>query len=357
MYIFRLGCLHVKGKAVNAISEGIQVLSSSKSSIVKSQVLLVLCYISRFEGMAQNQYDFSKALINLSEKEQMNDGLINGLSFLGEYYFNKSEIKKANSHLKRAFENKFNTIGIIAMNITWLYARTLFVLGKEKKAMHIIEKEIESATIEGNGFILAYLKGMRSHLLLKGNKGEIPREWLLNTKFNSQMPITETYSLIYTKLLVESKFGQRDKDFEMALLDSLKANNYKNALAQVYMSSISDYLKHEDFVSAEKKMSIAAELLPFNSFVEIYKEYEIDEDLFHRLCIKSSGIEKQRTSPEFELTNREAQIANLYASRITDKEIAEKLGVSLSTVKRHNVNIFNKLQVSSKREAMKKLFN
>ncbi|MCT4623488.1 MAG: LuxR C-terminal-related transcriptional regulator, partial [Schleiferiaceae bacterium] len=55
------------------------------------------------------------------------------------------------------------------------------------------------------------------------------------------------------------------------------------------------------------------------------------------------------------LTNRETDIVELFRDRLTDKDIALKLGISLSTVKRHNINIFNKLQVSSKQQALEVL--
>jgi DNA-binding NarL/FixJ family response regulator len=57
------------------------------------------------------------------------------------------------------------------------------------------------------------------------------------------------------------------------------------------------------------------------------------------------------------ITNREQQVIDLYSERLTDKEMAKKLGISLATVKRHNVNIFNKLQVSSKRQVQAILRN
>ena len=51
------------------------------------------------------------------------------------------------------------------------------------------------------------------------------------------------------------------------------------------------------------------------------------------------------------LTQREQEVLGLAASGATDKEIAEKLYISLHTVKSHMRNILSKLQVSSRREA------
>jgi len=52
------------------------------------------------------------------------------------------------------------------------------------------------------------------------------------------------------------------------------------------------------------------------------------------------------------LTNREEEILNFLAQRLQNKEIAEKLFISVETVKTHLQNIFQKLSVSNRRQAV-----
>ena len=52
------------------------------------------------------------------------------------------------------------------------------------------------------------------------------------------------------------------------------------------------------------------------------------------------------------LTNREQEILALLAQRLTAKEIAQKLVISDQTVKRHRANIYQKLGVHSRRQAL-----
>lgn len=58
-------------------------------------------------------------------------------------------------------------------------------------------------------------------------------------------------------------------------------------------------------------------------------------------------------SKDDSLTERETEVLSLVATGATDREVAEKLVISLNTVKTHMRNILSKLHVSSRREAAK----
>ena len=53
------------------------------------------------------------------------------------------------------------------------------------------------------------------------------------------------------------------------------------------------------------------------------------------------------------LTERELEVLSLVTKGASDKEVAEKLFVSLNTVKSHIRNILSKLRVNSRKEAAK----
>jgi len=70
--------------------------------------------------------------------------------------------------------------------------------------------------------------------------------------------------------------------------------------------------------------------------------------------VTSSGPMAMPTSPP--LTDREKEILRWVAAGLQNKEIAQKLGISLATVRNHIHNILEKLDVHSKLEAVSLAF-
>jgi DNA-binding NarL/FixJ family response regulator len=67
-------------------------------------------------------------------------------------------------------------------------------------------------------------------------------------------------------------------------------------------------------------------------------------------------IATQSTSELAALTPREHEILSLLAQGFSDKELAEKLFLSVHTVRTHNTNIYGKLQVRTRSEAVARFF-
>jgi NarL family two-component system response regulator LiaR len=77
---------------------------------------------------------------------------------------------------------------------------------------------------------------------------------------------------------------------------------------------------------------------------------EIIEKLLKRAMLKSVGIVKPRTNEL--LSEREKEMLKMLSTGMGNKEIAQRLCLSLRTVKAHMSNIFTKMNVASRSEAL-----
>lgn len=63
--------------------------------------------------------------------------------------------------------------------------------------------------------------------------------------------------------------------------------------------------------------------------------------------------DKQVTNDLFQLSEREKEILQLLSEGLEYKEIAQKISISPNTVKKHTINIYQKLHVNSKAQALR----
>jgi DNA-binding NarL/FixJ family response regulator len=100
-----------------------------------------------------------------------------------------------------------------------------------------------------------------------------------------------------------------------------------------------------DFDAAKKNLDIGRKLVePIKNPKIINMMKGIDEKLGNTTSTSQSLVEP--------LSPRELEILQLIAQGFSNREISERLFLALSTVKGHNSNIFDKLQVQRRTEAV-----
>jgi len=87
-------------------------------------------------------------------------------------------------------------------------------------------------------------------------------------------------------------------------------------------------------------------------------ESVLDSMVTHKLLQRAVGLsgDTGEGMAEGQLTARETEVLRLAARGMSNKDIAEKLFLSLRTVKAHLTNVFNKMGVGSRTEAIMKGF-
>lgn len=290
----------------------------------------------------------------LSEEKENIEGIVNASSFIGEYYFNRAEYKSAEKVLKKVLEFKENTIGVIGMSFSTLYARVLFALGKKSQAINYIDKEIEQYILYGNGFLTPYLESLRAEFLFMSNNKNEALFWAQDIHVDTKVILTESYSTILGKLRI---LVSKPLEFPITILKELMMfllnGNNKRYLAESKLIECCLNLSLGNYNATDSEIADVLKVLPLIKYRGLYETYIFYCPRLENLINKyTTNLESLSISKKVKITNRENQIIDLYADRLTDQEMANQLGISLSTLKRHNVNIFNKLQVSSKRQVL-----
>ncbi|MDT0559086.1 helix-turn-helix transcriptional regulator [Ichthyenterobacterium sp. W332] len=163
------------------------------------------------------------------------------------------------------------------------------------------------------------------------------------------------------ELYIYSFLSDRSSDLHDYYLEDLESNRYyiglQDRLASYYANT--KYSKQYDSELASDQFSITNN--------DRSNDFEWNYILFALLALSILGnilffISKKRKQSQetshlkAKLTKQEQNILNCVLENKTNKEIAETMFVSLSTVKTHTNNIYRKLNVQS-RDEVKDLFN
>ncbi len=185
----------------------------------------------------------------------------------------------------------------------------------------------------------------------------------LNNKkwFKTLQDFGEELNEPLAELYVYSFLSDRTKPFHSYYLEDLKTNNYYtellNRLKITYPNS--SYTKQyereinmDNFSQTTKKRFYTLEIKYILLFLLLIS---LTINLWQYLNSKKQK-HYSKTQAKADLTKQEQTVLDLILENKTNKEIAEVLFVSLSTIKSHINNIYKKVNASSRAE-LKQLFN
>ena len=91
--------------------------------------------------------------------------------------------------------------------------------------------------------------------------------------------------------------------------------------------------------------------------LELKRIENMIQDLMNENGVKDAGeIYLEQTISDFSLSEREADVLRLIADGRSNNEISEQIHVSISTVKKHIYNIFNKAGVNSRSQLLSMIY-
>jgi len=358
-----------------AVYKEIQIEISRNNLPIDYKIILLssLLYIKFLEGDLYTAEQLVKQIQKLSSTLNNDFYVAWQEFFMGYICFLQYKTTDAVNHFKNALKYVYllNTHGPVDV-----FAGVLLILKSlNKKELEQINDKLSSFILEWNNPLyntIAY--SLKTRLFILDN--DLPKAYeeykKLDLSFNTKTIIfnIEVPQITYCKLLLAENSLQKTEE----ALNKLEkfynyvnnTNNIPHKIDVLILLSVA-FNKKKEFTEAINKLKKAIILAEpghiIYPFVEVEKEIiELLQDIkftdnntqkFLAILITRISSNKAPTQSS-RLSNRELDIINLLGQRLSNKEIADKLYISISTVKRHTINIYHKLEVNKRHEAVEK---
>ena len=315
------------------------------SQITKSESTYAGVY-SMMAGIESMRTDFDDALENiktaysLCKKESNNTIKVHVIVIYSFILYGRGDVAGVKKILNEADD-------ILKLNI--IFPNTMGLYIAMKGFMLIKQNELEKANhfFKENGLEfdkkISYLDELGYYpyallLITEMKFGEA--EILLSKLLKMAQAANKIERIIETKVIyaiLNKATGDKEKAL-INLIEALEAAAWENILMSfvLYHSGISDLLNEVYLIQATSKTNIPKKLID---------KLKLTLDKREKFIKNNSGSL---------LSDRELDTVKLIAGDLSNQEIADKLFVSLNTVKTHIKNIFLKLEVDSRVQAVNK---
>jgi ATP/maltotriose-dependent transcriptional regulator MalT len=371
---------HVLGRGKEAVDRLHQVIRAEpEDSPFTMHLHNGLCYIYRsladFPRLSLAAHDYLRA----AQKANLPESVAFAHYQLGVLHYEWNELELAQYHFGEATSLRYFAHELSYQSSLQGLTLVYLALGLNDRARETIAATHEFADQTGSDLLRASSCSFQARLsLFEGNLEKADRESLsvqggsqLETMLLFEIPALTRAKVLYARATPESLRQA------MTLLDKLFAQAKKNHFAwrQVEILALQGMIlavqNHmvEALSHLEQSVLLARPGWLIRTFVDLGSPLDdllrqlaergiAPEYLTHVLAAFDSEVKK--SSPDhgssvtsFEpLTERELEVLALINQRLTNQEIAQRLVISPKTVKRHASNIYEKLGVGNRRQAV-----
>jgi LuxR family maltose regulon positive regulatory protein len=360
-------------------------------STYSARLLLALSFIDWLEGDLSGVRQNAAQLLKLGHTYDLLESKTFGNYHLGLVAYYLAETETAREHLTAAVK-----WGQIVDPNTYIHGNCALALSYQAgdqpgKASQIAQTLVEYALQTQNTGLLQTVKALNAELALRQGRISEAGHW---AKEHSSEPPKQAMRFFVPQmtlakiLLAQGTATSRQESLGLLarLHEFYESVHNKHCLIEVLalkamlhdaagdrpaaLADLAEALilahpsrRKRPFLDLGPKMAALLEMLGHQKRFERYiGEILATFDRFTPSSLQNISIPKasQLPTPPLEppckpdprLTNREIDIVKLLSRRLSNKEIAEKLFISPETVKRHTINIYRKLSVHNRQEAV-----
>ncbi len=360
-----------------------------KSPTYHGRLLQTLSFMHWIDGDMHSLKQSATAMLELCRTHNIPETKVYAQYFLGASLYQLNELDEIEHILTPVATNQYGPSFYMHMMSVQALSLTHNCLGQQDQALELSDSLVNTILKGEGASFLADAQALRVELALRQGLLSQAVHWAKEIKRKNAPP---SYYFMIPELTIAKMYLSQATDDLLKqaedLLDHLQdyVTSVHNTRYLVEVLSLKALL-HDllgNTMKAEEKLAEALNLAEPGGLIRIFVDLGAPmANILTRLTEhKTASVFAQKLLVEFEkykyrldtkknsapqvfsseqeegesirLTNRENDILELLSQRMSDKEIAAHLLISYGTVKRHAANIYRKLDVKGRRQAVSK---
>ena len=353
----------------------------------QGRVILTFCFIDYMEADLNGSMQAANQIFELSQKHKLPEIEAHGHYFLGVCSYEQNDLNGARGYLQQAIEKPIINSHNFAFSAFALIL-TLNAMDKKDHAQEVMASVVNHAMRINNMSLLQLTHAFQAELAIR--RGRISEAGIWANSFDPD-PFTVAYRFYVPQVtLAKLYLAQNTQEGYNQATDllsrlhefSLETHNSRLLVEVLALQALlNDALGNKTaalsiieqaIVKAEpgNLIRIFLDMGPaMTDLLQQLSEKRIASRFINNLLtafqVSESGLQpdlsdqqitNSAASKDFsmgvDLTLREVEVLALLADRLSNKEISSKLVISHQTVKRHTINLYKKLNVHNRREAV-----
>jgi LuxR family maltose regulon positive regulatory protein len=378
--MYRVGAYQLQGNLQAAEQLLLQSLQGHPLRQPGSQarILQAMCFVYWSNANTRKLAQTAARLLELSVEQQLSWSESFGHYFLGMVHYEQNELDVAISHLEQVALDPYQYPIQNVTHSSILLGLAYQAAGLPQRALEIESKLHHFVLEKGNPAFIGLSEALQAELDLRRGHLSQTKQWvdLVATPAltNRHRFFNAEFSAVKA-LLARNTRDAREQAAEWLVLLRKICEQSCNRRLMIDVFGMSALLKEacgsgEDALVYMKQAVLLAQpgklIRPLADLgpgiIKLLNHLELDEQGLNYVGSVLSALHKSNETSNTDapklmpdaLSTREVEILTLFASHLSNKEVAERLFISIGTVKRHAHNIYGKLTVGGRRDAVSK---
>lgn len=342
-------------------------------------VLQGLCFIYWSSADIRKLQQTASRMLALSREHSLSWSHSFARYFLGLSYFERNELDEAAEHFAVVVDDPYRYPIQNVAHCSFMLSLTLQARGEAERA-NDVASALGAFTLEhGHGQFIELAEALQAELDWRQGRQASASQWATNFIAPPPHPFHRYYNAEFTPVRVFlAQDTVESRQLAASWLDSLhglvqRTHHHRFLIDVLAMQAVLADRQGDGETAVELLRRAVEFAVPGQvirplvdlgpAIVRLLNQLDLDREGLQyagRILDALRGDERATTHPAVAqalpdpLSPRELEILSLYAGDLSNREIAERLFISTGTVKRHSHNIYGKLAVGSRREAVTK---